>query len=204
MSDEGIRVLGEYYGVVLITRDEQLIARDAGDKTERWSVTLTEHDWNAEDIRAALDPVAGDRFVKVIISNSASAIIDLQNGEIDETAREVAFDSATQTRVLRTAEGLHAYNVDNQKLWSIPAPAETRIAAIGASHLYVEENEIVQEHDLATGDLARSYEADEQGKLVVPTNISKDGAAILFDGDRHLLALAPRADADESQNHDAD
>jgi len=204
MSDEGIRVLGEYYGVVLITEDEQLIARDAGDKTELWSLSLTEHDWNAEDIRAALDPVAGDRFVKVIISNSASAIIDLQNGEIDATAREVALDPATQTRVLRNAEGLHVYNSDDQELWSIPAPAETRIAAIGASHLFVEENEIIHEHDLDTGEVARSYEADEQGALVVPTNISKDGAAILFDGDRHLLAIAPRADADESQNHDAE
>src|SRR5699024_8489358 len=80
----------------------------------------------------------------------------------------------------------------------------TRIAAIGASHLFVEENEIIHEHDLDTGEVARSYEADEQGALVVPTNISKDGAAILFDGDRHLLAIAPRADADESQNHDAE
>lgn len=200
MSEEGIRVLGEYSGIVLITENEQLIARNAGDKTELWSVALSERDWKAKDIRAALDPIAGDRFVKVIISNSASAIIDLQNGEIDANAREAALDSATQTLVLRNGEGLHAYSAEDQELWSISAPDETRIAAIGAGNLYVEENEIVHEHDLDTGDVVRSYDADEHQTLVVPTNIGKDGAAILFDGDRHLLAIAPKADAaDESE-----
>lgn len=92
-SPEGIRIIGEYHGIVLLTHEDALIARDTADDQELWRVPLAEHGWTAASISASLRPAPGDGLALVATSETTGALLDLDQGSIvSSTARDAAVD----------------------------------------------------------------------------------------------------------------
>lgn len=106
---------------------------------------------------------------------------------LDPTTGQVA---AAESDILDAA-GLHAYDADNQSLWSLSVHDETTITAIGGVFLYVREGGAIRVHNVVTGDVAQAYEPDGQGTIIVPSHITVNGAAVLLEANRELLATIP-------------
>lgn len=188
-GSEGLRIIGEYHGIALLTHQHALIARDTTDGGELWRIPLAEHGWTEASINAALRPAPAAGLALISTSDTAGALIDLHQGIVlNETARDAAVDPTTGTLVILDAAGLHAYDADNQSLWSLPVDDQTTIAAIGGVFLYLREDGAIRVHNVLTGDVAQAYEPDGQGPIIVPSHITINGAAVLLDGNRRLLA----------------
>lgn len=191
-SADEIRLVGEYHGIVLLTEDDALVARDTTDDGELWRIPLAEHGLTAASIGPSPSTPSGDGLALIATSDSTSALIDLQEGAIlSQTAREAAVDPTTGTLVILDDTGLHAYDTDDQPLWSLTVAPETTIAALGSVFLYLREDGTIRVRNVLTGDVAQAYEPHGQGPIIVPAQITANGAAVLLDGDRRLLAAVP-------------
>lgn len=198
-SPEGIRIIGEYHGIVLLTHEDALIARDTADDHELWRIPLAEHGWTAASISASLRPEPGDGLALIATSETTGALLDLDQGSIvSSTARDAAVDPTTGTLVTLDDTGLHGYDADDRPLWSLPVAAETTIAAIGGVFLYLREDGAIRVHNVLTGDVAQAYEPDGQGPIIVPTHITINGAALLLQERRHLVATIAESPLNES------
>lgn len=92
----------------------------------------------AAPLSASLRPAPAPGLALIATSDSTSALIDLHEGSVvNQTARDAAVDSTTGTLVILDDAGLHAYDTDDQPLWSLSIDAETTIAAIGGVFLYL-------------------------------------------------------------------
>lgn len=191
-GSDGLRIIGEYHGIVVVTHEEDLIARTTTDGTELWRIPLAEHDWTAASISAGVHPGPTDGLALISTSDADSALIDLHHGVVlNDTARDAAVDPTTGTLVILDAAGLHAYDADNQSLWSLSVHDETTITAIGGVFLYVREGGAIRVHNVVTGDVAQAYEPDGEGTIIVPSHITVNGAAVLLEANRELLATIP-------------
>ena len=193
-------IIGEYHGTVLVAESETLIALDTGDGRELWHMPLAEHGWEAESLRASPHPPPADGLALIETSPSGGALLDLEEGVVlNETAQEAAVDTTTDTLVVRDKTGLHAYDADHQRLWSLSVGPETTIAALGGVLLYLREEGSVRVHNVTTGEVAEAYDPQGEGTIIVPEDITADGVALLVDEDRHLLAASPEAGTEGSE-----
>lgn len=191
-ESDGVRVIGEYYGTVLLTGQDALIARDTTTNQELWRIGLAEHGWTASSVSAALYATPADGLALLSTSDTTGALIDLGAGVVvSETAQDAAVDSSTETLVILDEAGLHAYDPGNQPLWSLPVEDQTSIEALGGVFLYLREDGSIRVHNVITGDVAQAYEPDRDGPILVPSHITVNGAALLLDGNRPLLATVP-------------
>ncbi|UNX54988.1 PQQ-like beta-propeller repeat protein [Georgenia sp. TF02-10] len=185
----GLRIIGEYHGVVLLTHEDALIARDTTTGQELWRRPLAEHGWTAASLSAALPATPADGLALLSTSETMGALIDLHDGVVvNDTAHDAAVDPTTDTLVVLDAAGLHAYDADDQPLWSLSVDDQTTIEAIGGVFLYLREGGAIRVHNVITGDVAQAYEPDGQGPIIVPSHITINGASLLLDGNRPLLA----------------
>jgi len=123
---DGLRVLGEYHGVVLLTRPDALAARDTTDDRELWRISLAEHGWTAASISASRRAAPGDGFALLATSDSTGALIDLHGGVVvDPTARDAGVDPTTGRSVILDDAGLHAFDPAGRPLWSLSVDDET-------------------------------------------------------------------------------
>src|SRR5699024_11675703 len=96
-----------------------------------------------------------DSLSRIETSPSGGALLDLEEGVVlNETAQEAAVDTITDTLVVRDKTGLHAYDADHQRLWSLSVGPETTIAALGGVLLYLREEGSVPVHNVTTGEAA--------------------------------------------------
>lgn len=188
-GSEGLRIIGEYQGIVLLTHEDALIARNTTDDQELWRIPLAERGWTAASISAALRPAPTDGLALISTSDTAGVLIDLHEGVVvNGTAHDAAVDPTTGALVILDDAGLHAYDTDNQPLWSPAVDDQTTIAAIGGVFLYLRESGAIRVHNVITGDVAQAYEPEGQGPIIVPSHITINGAAVLLDGNRRILA----------------
>src|SRR5699024_11342540 len=88
-------------------------------------------------LRASPHPPPADGLALIETSPSGGALLDLEEGVVlNETAQEAAVDTITDTLVVRDKTGLHAYDADHQRLWSLAVGPEPTLAALGAVLLY--------------------------------------------------------------------
>lgn len=192
VESEGIRVIGEYHGTVLLTEQDAMIARDTTTGQESWRIGLAEHGWTASSVSAALHGTQADGLALLSTSETTGALIDLREGiVVSETARDAAVDATSETMVILDKAGLHAYDPGGQPLWSLSVDDETTIEALGGVFLYLRDNGSIRVHNVITGDVAQAYEPNGNGPILVPSYITVNGAALLLDGNRPLLATVP-------------
>lgn len=183
------RIVGEYHGTLLLEDGQHLIARDIARSRELWRVPLADHGWDPGSIRPTLDPISDEERVLIEVSATSQALLDLRDGTVlSEALREAAVDASTDTRVILDDDGLHAYDSDDQLLWSLSTSAETSIAAVGGVFLYLREDQAVRVHNVITGEVAEAYDPHGQGPIIVPIHITANGTALLSDGQRYLMA----------------
>jgi hypothetical protein len=189
-ADDDERIIGEYQGVLLLADDEDLLGRNTSDAEELWRIPLPESLGEVASVRAATKPSPSPDLALIETSESTGALIDLDAGTIrHKTVREAALDLTTNTLVTLAEVALDAYDLeDDAALWSVAVQPETTIAAAGGVLLYLREGGSIRVHNSLTGDVAAAYDPEGSGRIAVPVHITQEGAAILLDGERYLLA----------------
>lgn len=185
------RIIGEYDGTLLLADGHALIGRDAAVDQDLWRIPLAEHGWTTAGLGPSLEASPGSGLALIETSGSAGALIDLSRGTvIDDDALDAAVDPTSGTRVVLDGDGLHASDAGGKSLWSTAVTPGTSIAALGGVMLYLREEDkgAVRVHNAITGDVAQAYAPDGHGTIVVPEHITGQGAALLLDGQRRLLA----------------
>lgn len=189
-TDE-VRVVGERDGLVLLADAETLVGVGAADGQERWRLPLAAQGWDAQTLRAALDPAPGLMLIET--GDSAGALLDVQAGAVvSATARDAAVDNVTGTLAVLDDAGLHGIDSSGEPLWSLTVGGDATIAALGGALLYLREGDSIRVHNVLTGAVAQGYAPDGQGPIVVPAHVGPQGGGVLLDGQRLLLATVSR------------
>lgn len=137
--------------------------------------------------RVALDPTTG-------------ALHDLEETPGHTDDRDTAVDPSTGTRVTLDGTSLRATSPGGDELWSLSVTPTTTIAALGGVLLYLRDGGAVRVHNAITGEVAQGYALDGQGTIIVPEQFTADGADVLLDNDRRLLATVEAAPLDEPES----
>lgn len=197
-----VNILGEFYGLVLVARDDEVQAFDASalaesgfDADPSWSLSVADHKWDAEQLHAAVpgpNPGMENGAGAVLLGTNSTdrALISLTDGAI--IAEEVAAagqDSSSQTWVT-VGEELAGYSAQGELLFA-EALEGLQLIGVGGAIAYVENADgDIQTHNVITGALSRSYDPQATGELVVPQLIDTNGAAILEGAHSYYLVPA--------------
>lgn len=186
------RVIGEFHGTVLVVDADALVARHAGDDAELWRVPLADHGWDASSLSARPEPAHPDGMALLATSDTAGALLDLQTGLlVGEDADGAWLDGPTGTLVVLDGTSLHAYDTEHELLWQLTVGPGTSVETVGGVFVYLRDGDEVRAHNVVTGALAEAYDPQGQGRILVPAHLTFQGAALLPDGGRHLLATIP-------------
>lgn len=185
------RVVGEYDGVVLRADGEDLVAGSA-DGGELWRTALDELGGDAERIGTTPPPAEVDGFAFVTTGDAGGALVDLEDGSVlAADVSDAALDPATDTLVVVGAGAMRSFDADGDLLWEATTGEEVSITAAGGVLAYLRDDGTVRVHNVDTGALAQGYDAAGEGTIAVPIHFTVDGAGLLHDGDRVLLAARP-------------
>ncbi|OAV62375.1 PQQ-binding-like beta-propeller repeat protein [Enteractinococcus helveticum] len=195
------KILGEFYGLVLVARDDEVQAFETSALAEAgleadpsWSLSTADHNWDDQQLHATApspnpDMEYGTGAILIGTNSTDRALISLVDGVI--IAEEVAAagqDSSSQTWVT-VGQELAGYSPQGELLF-VESLEGLQLIGVGGAIAYVENADgDVQTHNVITGALSRSYDPQAPGELVVPQLIDTNGAAIL-EGD-HSYYLVP-------------
>lgn len=99
-------------------------------------------------------------------------------------------DPATGTRIILHGSTLRAEDPAGSELWSLSITEDTHVAGLAGGLLYLREGDAIRAHNIVTGAVAQAYDPEGQGRVVVPKVMVTEGAALLMDGERPLIAVA--------------
>lgn len=191
-AEPGVRVLGEFDGLVLLADEGRLIARHAGDGSELWRLTREEHGWDGGDpaVPAAAGSLPG---LTLLTAGDRTDLVDLHTGAVrHEGAGEAVVDPTSGTLLVLDGSGVHAYDGE-ELLWQAGVSPETSIESAGGVLLYLRDGDAIRVHNAVTGAVAQGYDPQGSGTILVPEHFSATGAGLLRDGGRQLLAVLPEA-----------
>lgn len=100
-------------------------------------------------------------------------------------------DPATGTHLALEGTTLRAHDPEGTELWTLSVSEGTTVAGLGGGFVYLREGDAIRAHNVMTGAVAQAYDPEGQGRVVVPKMIVSQGAALLLDGERQLIATAP-------------
>lgn len=186
------RFLGEYQGTILSVDDDTLFAADTsatatdpGDTA--WEISLSEHDWTAEDLQAL--PDVGEGLIHLEAKDGSGPVLDSKSGEIlDDSAHEVTRDANSGAIITMGAQGLSVINGEDKAELPVSLPESVSLEAAVGGLVYLREAEALRVHNAATGSIARGYPAQGSGIVAVPDVFTSKGLGTLRAGDRVLLA----------------
>lgn len=129
------------------------------------------------------DPAAGD---------TSGTTADPSEGAA-ESKTQTFEDPTTMTLISMSDTTLRAEDPEGTELWSLSITADTNVAGLAGGLLYLREGDAIRTHNVVTGTVAQAYDAEGEGRVVVPRMMVTGGATLLIDGDRSLIATAPEA-----------
>ncbi|MCI2266890.1 hypothetical protein [Sediminivirga luteola] len=188
-EDEENRIIGEYQGLVLTAEGGALVGEDGRTDQQEWSVDEGDLGWEPAGASAAVETDPGAELALVTGPEGASALIDTGSGEVVATdVVDAASDPTAGARVLVGPADVRAVDEDNEEQWAQSTGEETTIEAIGTGLVYLRIGDTLRVHNVFTGDVARAYDPEGTGRLLVPEIITDDGGAVFADESRYLIA----------------
>ncbi|GAA4282927.1 hypothetical protein GCM10022261_04580 [Brevibacterium daeguense] len=188
-DDEEGRVVGEYAGLVVTAEDDALVGEDGQTGQRVWSVDAGELGWDPADASAAPGSEPGAGLALVTGGEGASTLIDTESGEVVATdVVEAASDPTAGARVVVGPADVRAVGEDNEEQWAQSTGEEATIEAIGTGLVYLRIGDTLRVHNVFTGDVARAYDPQGSGRLLVPEIITDTGGAVFADESRYLIA----------------
>ena len=196
---QDIRILGEFYGTILVAHDGDVKAyaastlADSGlDGDPQWSLPIADHQWDEEQLAVSVpspNPGLEDDAGAVLIGTDSTdrALVRLGDGQLlAEELSDAGQDPSSQTWVTLGQE-LSGYDTEGELLFQEPQEG-LELVGVGAAIAYVENPDgDIETRNVITGALSRSYDPQDTGELVVPHVIETDGAAILEGPDSYYL-----------------
>lgn len=183
------RVLGEYHGTLILHDGNELVGLDTGNDQELWRQPWAAHGQILASATPSLHAAPGGGYVSLDAPELPGALLALDTGAVlTENSLEAAVDPTSKHLAVVDENGLHSYDPTGERLWSLSVEPETSIAALGGGLVYLRHDGTVRVHNIITGDIAEAYDPEGDGPITVPTYITAEGAALLSDGNRQLLA----------------
>lgn len=112
---------------------------------------------------------------------------------------EVHVDQTTGATVTLHDTTLRAEDPAGAELWTLSIDEGTRLVGLAGGLLYLRDGDAIRAHNVMTGAVAQAYDPAGEGRVVVPQLMVSMGAALLLDGERPLIATAPQAPPDMSE-----
>lgn len=184
----GTRILGDFSGTILSIDNDELSARTSTSPEALWSVGLSEHGWEASELRGSVDEMAAQKYGLLSINGGPGPVIDLATGEVlIERAMDLGEDPMSGTLIVLDDAGLHSFDPTNNLLWSQAMVDDTSIATVGGVFVYLRVGDTVRAHNVLTGAVAMAYVDGTPGTILVPAHISPEGAGLLYDENGELI-----------------
>lgn len=181
-EEEGVSILGENNGVVLLTEDAHLIARTA-EESELWRLSSDEIGLPADGSVST----TGFEYVEdlVLIGDSASGavLVNQATGAVAaHNAQDVVLDRSTGTSIVLGDE-LSALDSAGQKLWSHRVPAGSALLSAGSGVVYLSSVDGIHILDATSGESLMLLPSSSE----VPREITEMGAGIIGSYEDPLL-----------------
>lgn len=185
---DGVLVVGEYDGTLVLASDDHLVATDAQSR-ELWRLPL--HELGLADVQTVAtspDVMLGAGFAFVGERDAGYALVDLGDGTvIAHAAQATATDPVQQTHITVEHDRLRAYTYTGSLLWEQPIDPKTRIAGTADGVIYLILDDRIHTRDAVTGDQVRVYGVAET--VALPRNGNVAGAVVLETSQGLLLAI---------------
>lgn len=182
--------IGEYHGVSVWTDQTDLVATGPDD-AELWRIPISDL-----GLQGTIGPseLAAPEGYAVVAHDGGDALVELATGGVVTlNAHGAAFDAASRTLVVLEETGMRAVDATGAELWAESVAPSTWIAAAGGVFAYLRDGDAVRVHNVVTGAVAEAYDPEGSGSIVVPAHITVENAAVLWEGERLLLATVPAA-----------
>ena len=185
-------IVGEYDGTVLVAQADDLVARTSADGEELWRVEASKLDGHPGDLKAAVGVRPGPGFAFLTDRDGAGILLDLEDGTIIASdLLDAATDDSAGVHVLVSDTEVYGQDAEGKVLWTHPAGDQTTITGIGGILVYLQSGDSLRVHNALTGDVALGYPPDQEGRIAVPTLLTKDGAGVVMDESRYYIATRP-------------
>lgn len=187
---DGVRLVGEYHGTILIASDDHLVATDAHNNHEQWRLPLADLGLDqATQVAASPDATPGPGLAFVGDRDAGHALVDLADGTIIASAAlDTATDPSTDVHVTVDHDRLHGHDPVGEPIWSRPVEPGTRIANAGNGVVYLVTAGNIHTRETATGKPLGVYDTPGPDGAVLPQHGDQTGAAVLDTADGLLLA----------------
>ena len=190
----GVRILGDFSGTVLFSVDGTLSARTSTHPDILWSIELSDHGWDAKELRGSVDEMAAENYALISVNGGPGPVIDVATGQVlIERAMDMGEDPMSGTLIVLDDAGLHSFDSDNNLLWSQAMVEDTSIAAVGGVFVYLTIGDTIRAHNVLTGAIAMAYVDGTPGTILVPAYLAPEGSGLLYDEDGGLILATVEA-----------
>lgn len=182
------RIIGDFSGTLLTGDGSVITARSTHTGEDLWQINAEQYGWDLASISGAADGVASDTHARLTVDGGPGPVIDLATGQIvTEAAEDMGVDPATGTLIVLDGEGLHAFDTENDPLWSVTVTPQTSLVTVGGIFAYLRDGDAVRVHNVLTGAVAQAYQADAEGTILVPAHLTPQGAGLLYAADGDII-----------------
>lgn len=190
-DSDGLQVLGEHHGTVLVADTDELRGFTAGEEDSEWSLSLSDFGWRGDSLRATAGQNSG-RVTALLVGPSAEdrALIDLQRGQaLAENLRDAGQDPTSGTWVA-LGEDMTGIDPEGGEAFTTDLGEDMSIEIVGGVLAYLRGTDQMHIYNAVTGDQAHAYQPDGQGPFAVPIHITGTGVGAIEVEDDLVLAVA--------------
>lgn len=205
--DDDAHVVGEYFGSVVVTEGDDLVASTDGGSTEIWRVPLPAQLADLETGEVNSPPSSRLPPGSALIGSAGSGfgLWDLTRGELmDDDLDDAKFDLMSETWIgLREGE-LMAMDAGGEALWSEALGADSHLLGVGGVMVYIlTGSQELGTYNAVTGSTTEVYDPLEEGDAAVPLTFTQKGAAVVDTGTDLLLVTETPRPAEDYEDGDA-
>lgn len=206
-TQDDAQVVGEYFGTVVVTEGDDLVASTDGGSNEVWRVPIPEHLVDPET--GELNSPPSNRLPpgSALIGSAGAgfALWDLTRGELmDDELDDALFDLMSDTWIgLREGE-LTAMDASGEHLWSEEIGADSHVLGVGGVMAYIlSESDELSTYNAVAGSTSEVFDPLEEGDVAVPLAFTDRGAAVVDTGTELLLVTETPRPAEDYEDGDA-
>ncbi|RJN32370.1 hypothetical protein [Nesterenkonia natronophila] len=211
-SEEDSHIIGEFFGTLVFTDGNELVASTDRQTNELWRTTVPEdltHEATEEIVSPSTNRLPPGSAL-IGLPEQGYGLWDITEGELLKGDLDDAmFDLMSETWVGVREEELVGFDLNGEQVWSEELSAEAQLLGVGGVMAYVlTEKDELRTYNTVTGSTTRLYDPLEEGTAAIPLAFTDRGATAVDTGTELLLVTdtsRPTEDyAEDETSIDAD
>jgi outer membrane protein assembly factor BamB len=190
-SDEDSHIVGEFFGTLVVTDGNELVASTDGQINELWRTTVPEHLTNevTEELASPSTNRLPPGSALIGLPEQGDGVWDITEGELlEDDLDDAMFDLMSETWVGVREKELVGFDLNGEEVWSEELSAEAQLLGVGGVMAYVlTENDELRTYNTVTGSTTRLYDPLEEGTAAIPLAFTERGAAAVDTGTELFL-----------------